>query len=139
MKYDKIWRLDSSIKALDFAYAVKDDHRRNLSVMALEKFQEVVIPQIDHLAKSPIHGDLNELNIIVQETKNADMGFGIIDFGDAHFSCTVFDLAVAMCYMIMECEITTPLDAGGYVLAGFLKHRSLTTLEYSLLKVSNIK
>lgn len=45
-----------------------------------------------------IHGDLNVNNIIMKDNKI----HGIIDLGDVLYSFTIFDFAIALCYLILH-------------------------------------
>lgn len=57
---------------------------------------------------------------------------GIIDFGDIQESYYVFELAIAMTYMML---LSGDPAAGGLVLAGYTVNRRLPDNEYRLLKV----
>ena len=86
-----------------------------------------------------IHGDINEQNIIVKEDDNKVYHIsGLIDFGDVQYSCSVFEIAIAIMYVMIEVQTMDSNDAGGHVLAGYLKHRNLTSLEWEILRVSCI-
>ncbi|ELU13764.1 hypothetical protein CAPTEDRAFT_126787, partial [Capitella teleta] len=89
------------------------------------------------------HGDFNEQNIIVQcepdeESKPKDDReyhvYGIIDFGDSQDSCLVFEIAIAIMYMMVESHYVDPLLVGGHVLAGYLSEVSLNEYERDALK-----
>lgn len=91
-----------------------------------------------------IHGDFNEQNIIVQcppeeedlpeDQKNYHVA-GIIDFGDAQESCCVYDIAIAITYMMVESHVVDPLLVGGHVLAGYLSLQQLNQYEMDALKM----
>lgn len=57
---------------------------------------------------------------------------GIIDFGDIQYSYYVFELAIAMTYVML---ITGDPKDAGFVLAGYTVNRRLPDDEYRLLKV----
>lgn len=91
-----------------------------------------------------IHGDFNEQNIIVQarpgqedvpdDQKQYEI-HGVIDFGDAQYTYHVFEVAIAIMYMMIESHVIDPLLVGGHVLAGYLKERELNESEWKALKV----
>lgn len=57
-------------------------------------------------------------------------------FSDIHHNFYVFEIAIAICYMMIECHSMDILDVPGHVLAGYNKFRPLPELEFSLLKVN---
>lgn len=61
---------------------------------------------------------------------------GIIDFGDIQSNYYVFELAIAICYMMIECKTMDILDAPGHVLAGYNSKRPIPDKEFSILKVT---
>jgi len=61
----------------------------------------------------------------------------VLDFGDTHHSCYLFELAICLCYMMLLAADTDPLDAGGHVIAGYSTVRRLPDAELSLLKASH--
>eukprot|EP00105_Crassostrea_gigas_P023380 XP_011443186.1 PREDICTED: hydroxylysine kinase-like [Crassostrea gigas] len=93
---------------------------------------------------SIIHGDVNESNIIVQEIPGQKVASGeprvcdvsaLIDFNDAVSSYTVFDVAICIAYMSIQCKEFDQRDVGGHVLAGYLSVRSMNDTEREVLKV----
>lgn len=60
---------------------------------------------------------------------------GILDFGDVHINFYLFELAIAICYMMIECQSMNILDAPGHVLAGYNRFRLIPENEFTLLKV----
>lgn len=52
-----------------------------------------------------IHGDFNGLNIILDKKQPASSAYhvaGVIDFGDALKTCTIFDLGICLAYIMLE-------------------------------------
>ncbi|XP_031715188.1 hydroxylysine kinase-like [Anarrhichthys ocellatus] len=65
-----------------------------------------------------IHGDLNDLNIIVTPVDNGRHEVsGVLDFSLLMIDCYVFEVAVTIAYMMLENP--SPLDVGGAVLDGW--------------------
>jgi len=56
----------------------------------------------------------------------------LIDFGDTHYCCYLYELALAMTYVIL---LTNNIESGGYVLGGYSCFRIVTDEEFNLLKV----
>lgn len=64
------------------------------------------------------HGDFNDLNVLVQLGENGDYEItGILDFGDANSGYFVYELAIAIMYLMIEHP--DPVRVGGPVLAGW--------------------
>ncbi len=107
--------------------------RHNLSQIDDSNMQSVVTGFVDHfddeihgrlgnLRRSVIHNDANDHNLIVAETPNGQQKMaGIIDFGDALYSLTAAELAIACTYLMLG--QTNPLAAACHVVRGY--HASL--------------
>lgn len=90
-----------------------------------------------------IHGDYNEQNIVVKPTEatkdlpESERDYcvaGVIDFGDMNESYYIFEVAIAIMYMMVESKVVDPMLAGGHLLAGYLLQRSLNVTEWEVLK-----
>lgn len=98
----------------------------------IEEFESRVLPRISTFKKGMIHGDINEQNILVEERNGKYQVKAILDFGDSHTGCYLFELAIMMTYMILEAK---DINMGSYLLAGYLAHQKISEEEYQLLKV----
>ncbi|KAJ8943391.1 hypothetical protein NQ314_009760 [Rhamnusium bicolor] len=127
-----LWMLESLPKLPQFLFAIPNEERRKLVLEVIHEFEERVLSISNTLERGMIHGDFNEQNIIVQKEDDEWRIKAVIDFGDSHIACYLYELAIAMTYMIVEAK---DIDAGGYVLAGYLSVRELPEREYRLLKV----
>jgi len=87
----------------------------------------------EELPKSAIHNDANDANLIVPPTNSsdADQIRGLIDFGDAVYSWTVNDLAIAIAYAILDQD--NPLASAASVAAGYDSVRRLSHAELAAL------
>lgn len=64
------------------------------------------------------HGDFNDLNVLVQPDGNDSYKItGILDFGDMNSGYFIYELAIAIMYLMIEHP--KPLEVGGPVLAGW--------------------
>lgn len=87
-----------------------------------------------------IHGDLNEGNILVQLNPNAPENdkydvHGVLDFGDLVNEYHVYDVAIAIAYVMLESKHgLDPLEAGGHVLAGYLAKVTLPKEDCQVVK-----
>merc|ERR1711892_971856 len=134
---NSIWFLSSIPAVKDFVSAVPEGEKRKLVVDIIDQFCESVIPASKKLDKGIIHGDFNEQNILCQ--KNEATGeyeiSSVIDFGDSQYNPLIYEVSIAIMYMMTKCTTISPTMAGGHVLAGYIKHRNLPTLERKLIRI----
>ncbi|XP_055837835.1 hydroxylysine kinase [Episyrphus balteatus] len=128
-----LWNLMSIPKLRDFVYVLTDHGRKSIVEQIIESFETNVLPHVDKMKKQVIHGDYNEQNIIVEPKKNSDefRVCGIIDFGDTTYSPIIFEIGIAMTYMILQAK---SLVAGGVFLAGYDTNKPLKPEEKKFLK-----
>lgn len=87
-----------------------------------------------HIFKGINHGDFNDHNVLVQPNGNGGYTIsGILDFGDMSSGYYVYELAIAITYMMTEHP--NPIEAGGPVLAGWESVLSLNEAEKDCLYV----
>ena len=92
-----------------------------------EKFQK----DYKTLRKSVIHNDANDNNIVVSADLVNPSVLAVIDYGDAVYSQTINDLAVALAYAIMEHP--DPLAAALPLVAGYHQKFPLHEQELEML------
>ncbi|PIK61410.1 hypothetical protein BSL78_01631 [Apostichopus japonicus] len=83
-----------------------------------------------------IHGDYNDVNILVDQTVT-DRGSevhmsGFIDFDDAYYGCTVFDIGIAVMYALQSKTVSRDRAVASF-LKGYGRVRRLNQLEKSCL------
>ena len=81
------------------------------------------------LRRSPIHGDANDYNVLVDSERMTVVG--LIDFGDMVYSYTVGNLAVALAYVVLD--KSEPLETARAVLDGYTSEFALTEDEVDAL------
>ncbi|CAH0697273.1 unnamed protein product [Spodoptera exigua] len=132
---EHMWMLTKVPELEKFKYVIKDAEKLELAEEVIEEFKYAVLPRLDELEKGVIHGDVNEMNILVGLKEGGSKSdyrvTGIIDFGDIQYSYYVFELAITMTYMML---VSGDPRVGGYVLAGYTVNRRLPDDEYRLLK-----
>ncbi|MGB6648057.1 MAG: aminotransferase class III-fold pyridoxal phosphate-dependent enzyme, partial [Bacteroidota bacterium] len=107
------------------------DTRRLVDYFLL-RFDSEVLPHLPDLRTSLIHSDANDQNLLVRQTAHDTWeAAGIIDFGDMVHSQTVFELAIALAYVMLEKD--DPLAAAipmvrGYHVAMPLRDEELEVL-----------
>ena len=85
------------------------------------------------LAKSIVHNDLNDFNILVSDNLRKPWITGIIDFGDSVFTQSINDLAIVLAYSIMD--LPDPLNAALDVIKGYNTHYKISEKELECLYV----
>jgi len=126
-----LWMLISVPRVQQFTHAIKSSLDKQLVHDVIVNFQREVLPIMDQLEQTVIHGDLNEHNIIM--TPDGKDVAAVIDFGDSHRTCRVFELAILLCYMILQ---TADVGMGRYVVEGYEEIKKLTDVEKKILKIS---
>jgi ethanolamine-phosphate phospho-lyase len=104
-----------------------EPERKKIITYYFDRFQQFVLPEQHKLRHSIIHGDLNDYNILIRDNKIE----GFLDFGDATYSPTVYDIAIAMTYMMLDKK--DPFEAILPLLKGYHSINPLTRFEVELL------
>ncbi|XP_037251582.1 hydroxylysine kinase [Falco biarmicus] len=131
-----IWNL-ANVPLLDqYIYALGQNKYREVVEQVIEQFKGKIIPKLSSFRACVNHGDLNDHNILVDSTsaslENPQYKVsGILDFSDMSYGYYVFEVAIAIMYMMIESP--DPLSVGGHVLAGFESVQPLTGEERGAL------
>ncbi|NXU43105.1 HYKK kinase, partial [Drymodes brunneopygia] len=130
-----IWNL-ANVPLLDqYIYALGQNKYRAVVEQVIEQFKGKVIPKLSSFRACINHGDLNDHNILVDSSsaslENQYRVSGILDFSDMSYGYYVFEVAIAIMYMMIESP--DPLSVGGHVLAGFESVLPLTAEERGAL------
>ncbi|ELK27608.1 PREDICTED: hydroxylysine kinase [Myotis davidii] len=133
---DFIWNLRNVPLLEKYLSALGPDRNREIVEEVLQLFKDEVTPQLSHFRECINHGDLNDHNILVESSEPApgDAVFhvsGILDFEDMSYGYYVFEVAIAIMYMMIESR--DPMGVGGHVLAGFESVIPLTPAERGAL------
>lgn len=127
-----LWMFTSVPNLEEFVYVV-NEAQRGMVEDIIKQFQERVLNKVDEFSKQVIHGDFNEQNILVGKCSNGEYKVtGFIDFGDTQKSCLLFEIAIALTYMLLT---TGEIETGGYFLGGYKMTRLIPPHEMSVLKV----
>lgn len=100
----------------------------------IDDYQHYVQPLLQRLQKSVIHNDANDGNVVVAVSQSGvppTKVTGLIDFGDAVYSYTVAELAIATAYAILNTD--NPLLAACEVVAGYASRRKLSDDEIAAI------
>ncbi|XP_057319902.1 hydroxylysine kinase isoform X1 [Microplitis mediator] len=126
-----LWTLLALPRLHDYLFVIKNENDKLLIKDVIKSFETSIVNNLDQFDKGIIHGDLNEQNILINSEHNKIIG--IIDFGDTQYSCLIFELSIAVCYMIVQaCDIT----AGKYVIKGYTSKNKLSNYEKKILKIA---
>jgi len=127
------WDLKNALKTRRFTRYISDAKKVRLVEYFLLQFETEVVPLIPQLRESMMHNDANDYNIIVNKSADSKdwQVSGIIDFGDMVYSCTIFELAVALAYIMFESD--PPLDNVAPVIKAYNKVLLIKDIELKVL------
>jgi 4-aminobutyrate aminotransferase-like enzyme/Ser/Thr protein kinase RdoA (MazF antagonist) len=126
------WDLARATWVKEYVQFIEDDARRALIECLLQRYETHVVPQLPSLRKSVIHNDANDYNVIVSHAKAQPREvLSVIDFGDMLHTCTVFEVAIAAAYSLLDKP--DPLASAAHVVAGYHQSYPLTESEIALL------
>jgi len=131
------WDLKYATPTAAFTHHVRDAEQRAMVEIIFRKFELEVLPSMTSFRSSVIHGDANDLNVLVPPRTDADGApldieppqrvIGLIDFGDVVHSYTVFNVAIALAYVVQR--KSDPMTAACHVLTAYHKLFPLTERE----------
>ncbi|KAK3590072.1 hypothetical protein CHS0354_041115 [Potamilus streckersoni] len=140
------WSLLEVSNLMTKSEALRSQEDKDLIRDVVASFKQNVVTKYPNLKRGIIHADLNEGNIIVKprdEITHPSLNhhntrgyaiYAVVDFGDSVHEYHVFELAIAMCYIMLESTILDPMEAGRYVFAGYMKENPLPELDINVLK-----
>jgi Ser/Thr protein kinase RdoA (MazF antagonist) len=121
------WDLRHALAARERLRCIADAECRNQVTRIFDHFEARVAPVFSQLQHGPIHGDLNDYNILV----TGDEVTGILDFGDMTTSAFVADVAIAAAYAMFDTP--DPFDAATRLCAAYQRNRPLRENELMLV------
>ncbi|MGQ0648808.1 MAG: phosphotransferase, partial [Gemmatimonadaceae bacterium] len=124
------WDLRRALASRGRLHNIADTTTRRLVETALDGFEQRVAPAIPTLRHSVVHGDPNDWNVLVDPVA-PDGVTGIIDVGDALFSITIADLAIACAYGMLG--TSSPVLAAAETIRGFHAEQPVHEHEIELL------
>lgn len=130
--HSSMWMLDSVPQLRPFLDKVPDLNKQEKFAEIISAFEREVLKIGHKLPRGIIHGDFNEQNVVVSAMNGTPEIRGVLDFGDSQKGCYVYELAIAMTYMMI---VSKKVAMGGAVLQGYLKQRSMTDEELGLLRI----
>lgn len=110
---------------------LEGEQRRRIEGL-FDNFEERVRPFDKDLRISAVHNDANDANILVTRSVSGAYEItGLIDFSDSLYSWTIYDLAIAVAYIILGQD--EPLKVGSHVVRGYERERPMTEVERRVL------
>lgn len=128
--HESIWMLNYVPKIAEFLYVLESEEDKRIVSDVIISFEEKVLRSMDRFDKGIIHGDLNEQNIVMSLDEKTISA--VIDFGDSHRSCLIFDLTICLCYMLLQTE---DLETGKFFIRGYETVKCLSHIEKSIIKI----
>ncbi len=129
------WDLAKGVSVIESRFDQIDDPLKQQQVKRLlDRFKKHTHPVVERLPQSAIHNDANDGNVIVNSIGNSVVPnriAGVIDFGDAVWSQTVNELAIAIAYAILE--HADPFAAMLQIVDGYQSQRQLSNDEATAL------
>lgn len=102
-----------------FSRYIEEPDIRELVQLVLDRFCKQVLPLSLIFSKSVIMGDCNDANVIINCEKTAVVG--IIDFGDAVYTWSINEVAIALAYsMLTDYGRSEPLHSISCLFGGFM-------------------
>ncbi len=128
--YELLWDLKQAVLLKDYLHHIPDPAHRQLAGYFLDRYEQVVLPEIPKLRSQIIHNDFAPNNLVVAE---ADPGtiVGIIDFGDLIHTPLVMDLAPPIAQMFREQD--DALEVAVEIITSYHEILPLEPLELSLM------
>lgn len=93
--------------------------------------EEIALPNLPSLRKSVNHNDVHDYNALASEDLKNPVITGVIDLGDAIYTQTINELAIALAYACMG--KSDPLAAAKHVISGYYDIFPLTEKEVAVL------
>uniref|UniRef100_H3C4A0 Hydroxylysine kinase n=1 Tax=Tetraodon nigroviridis TaxID=99883 RepID=H3C4A0_TETNG len=113
-----LWCLSNIPMLEEYLQVAEGEPLKEIVEGVIRQFRTSVIPKTSSFHSALIHGDFNDLNLLVLPDDNGGHRIsGILDFNDLHLACSVYELAICIMYLMLEHP--NPMVVGGLVLAGW--------------------
>lgn len=121
------WDLSAATQHRAKVSLVNDPHKRRILEWMFHFYTACGLPHLPALPHSLIHADANDENVLLRDGKVT----GLLDFGDCIYNPTIFELAIALAYAMLE--QADPLSVGAEIVAGYNSIRPLLLQEIAAL------
>uniref|UniRef100_A0A914CEK4 Hydroxylysine kinase n=1 Tax=Acrobeloides nanus TaxID=290746 RepID=A0A914CEK4_9BILA len=116
-----------------------DKERIELCEKAFRDVREKVFQMRGQFEQGLIHSDMNETNLLLEFNQNNNEYeiVGLLDFGDTHYSCRIFDIANAVLYLLLDVKTENYdlefFQIGDYLIQGYKEVRNFSEKELHFL------
>lgn len=125
---ESLWDMKQTLLNVENTAFIENASDRKLINYFFDLFEHKVLPVQKKLRQSIIHSDLNDNNIIIENEKIK----GIIDFGDIAYSPLIYEVAIALTYIMLANESDSFEKAKAFI-KGYNSIIALTKQELELL------
>ncbi len=122
------WNPSETLYSKKYLEYIEGRDAREIAGYFWDLFEQAALPQLDSLRQSVNYNDAHEHNLLVNQDYKNPQVTGVIDFGDALFTQTINELAIACAYASMYQP--APLQAAADVVKGY--HREFPIQEEEL-------
>ncbi len=125
------WNPSETLFSRKYLSFIKNENHQNIAEYFWNYFESTVLPKLPDLCQGINYNDAHELNLLVATDLHNPTISGVIDFGDAIYTHTINELAIACAYAAMK--MSDPLSACCAVLRGYNKVFPLEESELAVL------
>lgn len=129
-RFDK-WNPTESLYSRKYKAYFVSAEQEQMAEYFWNLFETEVVPVVSQLRHSVNYSDAHEYNLLVDSNTEHPSIRGVIDFGDAIYSATVCELAIACAYAGMH--VSDPIDAMCDVVKGYTSKFPLLEEELTIL------
>ncbi|WDP85259.1 MAG: aminotransferase class III-fold pyridoxal phosphate-dependent enzyme [Desulfobacter sp.] len=121
------WDLEKADQHRASIELIQDPYHRGILEQVFLAFSAIVQPLLPELPRGPIHGDINDDNVLILGPRVA----GILDFGDCLDNPLVNELAIGLAYHTLD--EPDPLGAGAQIIKAYHEKRPLSQNELKVI------
>ena len=113
-----------------------DTHKLKIVKHYLDYYQLLLKPKLNQLTKCIILGDVNDTNVICDDSTKYPNIIAIFDFGESHLTAKVFDLAISCAYFMIGKGIKDGLSSMIHITKGYNNILPLQSTEIDVLFIA---
>ncbi|XP_074651710.1 hydroxylysine kinase-like [Tubulanus polymorphus] len=128
------WNLTNLPKLRDLLQFVNNAEHRQVFDNIITEYEEIVLPNLQNLRASVIHGDITTENVVVAGLNSEQTHLSFIDFDDANVAYLIFDLAITLTYYTCYNKGRDIFEICREILSGYTSNFYIREEEKRLLK-----
>lgn len=125
------WNPSETLYSQKFRPYIKEESQLEIADYFWELFTQEALPHLPNVRQGVNYNDAHEHNLLVNDDVEHPRVAGVIDFGDALYTQTINELAIACAYACMHKP--DPLEAATHVIRGFHEVYPLEEKEIAVL------